>query len=337
MSIDNNVLRAGELTGIIGRSEMDRLSTLLGEKKWSKYRKKYDEAAKNLLSQKSFPIQLDIELNASCNLKCPMCPISAESPKGKGKKTWFDFEFYKEIIDYGVTHGLQALKLNYINEPFIRNDLYEFIRYAKNAGVLDIYLSTNGLLLNEKNIEQIIQAGLTRIQISIDATTPKTYNQVRPGGNLAEVHEKIQLLIKIRKSMNSELPLIRVNFVKCDINEHELDDFIEKWHGKVEMIGIQEFVPPPITSAEAITSNKTASRKIGFKCSFPFKQLVINCEKEVLPCCTFWGEYLPLKTITKAEELSEIWESKELEKLRDIHRRESYFENSICRKCVEGE
>ena len=28
-----------------------------------------------------------------------MCPISAESPKGKGKSTWFDFELYKKIID----------------------------------------------------------------------------------------------------------------------------------------------------------------------------------------------------------------------------------------------
>ena len=54
---------------------------------------KYDLAS-NLVDL-DFPIQLDFELNASCNLKCPMCPISAESPKGKGKSTWFDLNFLK--------------------------------------------------------------------------------------------------------------------------------------------------------------------------------------------------------------------------------------------------
>ena len=97
-----------------------------------------------------FPIQLDFELNASCNLKCPMCPISAESPKGKGKSTWFDFEFYKKLIDYSVENGTRAIKLNYINEPLIRNDFIKFIDYAKSKGILDIYFSTNGILLKKK-------------------------------------------------------------------------------------------------------------------------------------------------------------------------------------------
>ena len=43
--------------------------------------------------------------------------------------------------------------------------------------------------------------------------------------------------------MNS-ITLIRVNFVRTNINEHELEDFIEFWKDKVEMIGIQEMVNP---------------------------------------------------------------------------------------------
>ena len=46
-----------------------------------------------------------------------MCPISVESPKGKGKSTWFSFDFFKEIIDYAVKNGTKAIKLNYVNEP----------------------------------------------------------------------------------------------------------------------------------------------------------------------------------------------------------------------------
>ena len=77
------ILNSTELTGIMNRDEMNKLSLVIEEKKWNEYRKKYDEAAN--LKLLSFPIQIDFELNSSCNLKCPMCPISAESPKGKGK------------------------------------------------------------------------------------------------------------------------------------------------------------------------------------------------------------------------------------------------------------
>ena len=93
---DKLLLNSTELTGILGKNEMDKLSKVVEEKAWNNYRKQYDLAS-NLVNL-DFPVQLDFELNASCNLRCPMCPISAESPKGKGKSTWFDYEFYKELI-----------------------------------------------------------------------------------------------------------------------------------------------------------------------------------------------------------------------------------------------
>ena len=90
---DKLILNSTELTGILGKGEIEKLSVVVEKNSWSEYRKKYDQASNlNILD---YPIQLDFELNASCNLKCPMCPISAESPKGKGKSTWFDFEFFK--------------------------------------------------------------------------------------------------------------------------------------------------------------------------------------------------------------------------------------------------
>ena len=125
---DKILLNSTELTGIIGIGEIQKLSKFVEKEEWKKYRLNYDLASNlNLLS---FPIQLDFELNASCNLKCPMCPISAESPKGKGKNTWFDFDFFKELIDYSIKKGTRAIKLNYINEPLIRNDLIKFIVYT---------------------------------------------------------------------------------------------------------------------------------------------------------------------------------------------------------------
>ncbi|WP_225739426.1 hypothetical protein [Chlorobium phaeovibrioides] len=133
MGLNNdNILRSTELTGVIGRNEMDKLALVYGKDAWNSYRESYDAVTN--LEDRDYPIQLDIELNASCNLSCPMCPISAESTENKGKSTWFPFTFFKEIIDDAVINGLKALKLNYINEPLIRPDLPDFIQLQKMQG-----------------------------------------------------------------------------------------------------------------------------------------------------------------------------------------------------------
>lgn len=331
--MEDLVLNSTELTGILGKNEMEKLSNIIGKELWIEYRKKYDAAAN--LELLNYPIQIDFELNSSCNLKCPMCPISAESPKGKGKNTWFDFDFYKKIIDFSVKNGTKAIKLNYINEPLIRNDLIEFIKYAKSKGILDIYLSTNGILLNDKISENLIKSGLTRIQISIDAVTENIYQKVRPGGSLSKVIKNVKNFIYSKKKLNSILPLVRVNFVKTSLNEHELDQFINDWKHKVDMIGIQEFVKPTKIKNSKIKSFKT-KKKIDFKCSFPFKQLVITNEKKILPCCTFWGEELSIIDLEQPEDLLKAWNHPKIKKLRKMHITGNYQNVPQCKNCVEG-
>lgn len=335
-STTQDVLRPNELTGVVGREAMDALAPLAGVEAWQEYRRSYD-AASRLEVVTAYPLQLDFELNASCNLKCPMCPISAESPKGKGKATWFSIVEFQACIQDAVARGLRALKLNYINEPLIRKDLPEFVSIAKAAGVLDIYLSTNAMLLDKAMARRLIEAGLSRIQISIDATTAATYERVRPGGNLAKVVANTLGLLELRKETGSVTPLVRVNFVKTEINEGELEAFIDYWRDKVDMVGVQEFIKPPTAAIVNLHSMKSADRrKIGFHCSFPFKQMVINNERKILPCCTFWGEHLPIGDFTGPESLAAAWHSEAMNALREVHRQGEYWRIEACRNCVEG-
>ena len=64
---DKLLLNSTELTGILGKNEMEKLSKVVEEKAWNDYRKKYDLASN--LENLDFPVQLDFELNASCNFK----------------------------------------------------------------------------------------------------------------------------------------------------------------------------------------------------------------------------------------------------------------------------
>ena len=295
------------------------------------------QKSSTFLIEPSFPLQINFELNATCNLKCPMCPISLESNSDK-KQYVFPFEIYKKIIDEGVSKGLKAIRLNHVNEPLLRNDLEEFIEYAKSKGILDIYLSTNGLLLSMQRAKSLIESGLDRIQISLDAFSESIYKQMRPGSNYKKVKENVLNLIELKKQMDSITPLIRVNFVRTEINEHELSLFIDFWRDKVDMIGAQEMIK--IASAKDLKS-RTTTKMETFHCAYPNQLLVITAEGNVLPCCTFHAEAMPLGNLfDKLKEnpnfsLTTFWQHANIQKLRTIHKKGEYKSHSVCKKCVE--
>ena len=64
-------------------------------------------------------------------------------------------------------------------------------------------------MLNEKMSNQLIDSGLTRIQISIDAVSEDTYQKVRPGGKLKTVISNLNNFIKLKKQKNKLVPLTR--------------------------------------------------------------------------------------------------------------------------------
>ena len=106
------------------------------------------------------------------------------------------------------------------------------------------------------------------------------------------------------------------------------------------MIGSQEMVKPPKSSQDL--SSKTTEQKPAFQCSFPYKQLVITAEGNVLPCCTFYGEEMVLGNILTAYQnnqaisLQSFWESSKMQHLREIHKNKQYASNPICKKCIDG-
>jgi len=72
-----------------------------------------------------------------------------------------------------------------------------------------------------------------------------------------------------------------------------------------------------------------------YKCSFPFKQLVVNHKGNILPCCTMYGDKLRLGNV-KDMTLKEAWDSPKAKELRKLHKDGNYRENPICNRCING-
>ena len=248
---------------------------------WEKYRERYLNASKG----EPDLIQIDLELTDTCNLRCIECPISSNL---KRKTNRINLVKAKEIIKFYAFNGILALKLNYINEPLLNfDDLIEISKFAKQVGILDVYFTTNGTLLSpEKSRELIDQDLISRIQVSIDAINPETYDQIRIGGNYERVSKNVDFFMKYKKSQNKEFPLLRVNFLSLPENKGQEKKFLELWQHKVDEVAIQRSVLKPDSKRDKGTDEYTLKERF---CPNPFRQLVIRADMSVLPCCSFWG------------------------------------------------
>lgn len=317
-------------------SSKGNLEELLAEElgpEFHAYRERW-EAAARFEERPEFPIHIDIEGNASCNLKCPMCTWSAEVVV-PGKASWMDFGLYKDIIDQSVPQGLCAVGFDWVNEPLIRRDMAEFVAYARDAGVLDRITHTNGTLLTRKMSEQLIDAGLTRMMVSLDAFTEETYNKIRIGSNMPKVLKNIHEFLAVRAEKSSKLPLFSVNFVRMSTNEHELESFINYWAEYVDFFAVQNYTNPFEDRTESDNTYFAESRELisKFRCQQPWQRLTIRFDGTVMPCCSFYAEDLVIGDVRK-QTIKEIWDSPQMRELQDLHADARYFDNPICKACA---
>jgi len=314
---------------IRGVELLELCPTSVDQERWKDFRAAMQKA-KNLEAQESGPIQIDLELNGSCNMHCPFCI------HGYNGQTNLDLQLSleqaKNILQQAHSAGAVSLKLNYINEPLIRKDLEDVIAYARSIGYVNVYLVTNGSLLTPERQLSILQAGLTRIYVSIDAATAETYNKQRKSGLYDHVVDNVRSLIQVRNRLNMRFPLIRVSFLKNAINIHEALDFFDQWKDTADLITFQTMnnVPDIETglSIESFTELKP--------CDFPFKQLVVDHEGNILPCCKLPGRKLKIGNI-KSMSIQQAWQSDKMQNLRSQHSSENTTLNPICRACLTND
>jgi len=325
--LGDNKLNQGTFYEIRNRHLFEQCPTGIDAHEWTAFRENYrrGETFKSLEN----PVQIDIELNGSCNMKCPFCLHGYEKRPHNPMKV----DSYKKLIDEAIEFGIRGLKLNYINEPMLRKDLEECISYAKHAGMLNVYLVTNGTLLDARRRSTMIDSGITKIFVSVDATTSDTYNRQRLSGKFDLVVNNILGLIEERNKRGLRYPLVRVSFLRNKLNAHEEKDFIDFWTERADMISVQKMTELPDRTSGLLVETSSEEKSKG--CTFPFKQLVVDYEGDILPCCKMGGKQLALGNIENMS-LRQAWNSEDMVALQKMHKERRWKENPICDRCISS-
>jgi MoaA/NifB/PqqE/SkfB family radical SAM enzyme len=137
---------------------------------------RYADSTRHLLRlrpAKGLPEQIHVSITDRCSLPCRMCDIWRIKP-GEELTT----SEWKNVFDQ-VAHWAGAVSLNFAGgEPFLRKDLPDLIRHAKGIG-FTVTSNTNATAFTERRVEEIAEAGLDVLYVSLDGTEAKTHDYMR--------------------------------------------------------------------------------------------------------------------------------------------------------------
>lgn len=133
---------------------------------------------------------LRISVTDRCNIRCFYC-MPADHVEFLEREALLTFEEIERFVKIVVPLGLTHLRLTG-GEPLVRRDLDQLVRrLAAVPGVVDLGLTTNGILLAEQ-ADRLYSAGLRRINVSLDALTADKFKQFTRRDGFERVLEGIQ-------------------------------------------------------------------------------------------------------------------------------------------------
>jgi len=163
---------------------------------------------------------LRLSVTDRCNLRCRYCMPEA-------KYVWvpheqvLTFEEIRTLVRIFVPLGVRKLRLTG-GEPLLRRDLEDLVRWlAEEPGVLDLALTTNGVLLAER-AASLAHAGLHRVTVSLDTLRSETMRALTGGDVLRQV---LRGIAAAREAGFTNLKLNAV--ILRGVNDDELVDLLE--------------------------------------------------------------------------------------------------------------
>ncbi len=165
-----------------------------------------------------------VALTQRCNLSCFYCHHEGEEKKLERE---LDLKEVQEIVKTASDLGMYKIKFSG-GEPLLHPDIEDIIGFSSRY-MEDVSLTTNGVFLRSE-AKRLKEAGLDRVNVSLDTVDPETYQKITGTRNLAEVKEGI------KKAVEVGLFPVKVNMLLMKgLNQKEVWDMVD-WVSEVEAI-----------------------------------------------------------------------------------------------------
>ena len=166
---------------------------------------------------------LRVSLTPTCNLSCIYCHKEGE----KSPKDQISAEEIAEVLRVAATFDIRSVKFTG-GEPLLRPDLIEIVKSVPRG--MESSLTTNGTLLADC-ASALRDAGLRRVNVSLDSLNPETYTKITGIDRLSDV------LAGIEAALDAGLTPVKLNMVVLEgVNDNEIDDFLAYVRGNRNLV-----------------------------------------------------------------------------------------------------
>ena len=290
----------------------------------------------------SVPLNLDIELAAACNARCPFClygdkdwaqSMAEPDWDGHAKRRFMPKSMALLLIEEAAEMGIPAIKLNFRGESTLHPDFTAIARRARRmqdwrknrmvSGFYDILLNTNGNC-PAKALDGLMYC--TRVTVSLDTMDEAIYEKVRPGLSIEEAWGTIDWMVS--KGHRG----IMVRRVVCKENREE--DFkkavLARWAKGVRVSEHHAFDRNPCRQESTHGEDpKDWPRRF---CGYPAQRIIVEASGRIQPCCVAWkGEFDC--GVYPGVSLADYWKSPSRRMLVDELRR-GVLQNPKCVACT---
>ncbi|HOP85958.1 MAG TPA: GTP 3',8-cyclase MoaA [Syntrophorhabdaceae bacterium] len=200
---------------------------------------------------------LRISITDRCNLRCRYCVN--ENLQFKKHDEILTYEEIIRFVKLCANLGIKKVRLTG-GEPLVRKNIsYLIEEINKIEGIEDIALTTNGVFLGEK-VTELKQAGLKRVNISLDSLKKDRYEFITGVDAINDV------FTGIKRSIEEGLYPIKINTVIIKgFNDDEIIDFASlamKWDIHVRFIEFMPFGDPDLWGPSKIVTSKKVEEVI---------------------------------------------------------------------------
>ena len=283
-------------------------------------------------------VNLNIGVTNRCNCDCIFC-FSQEQPQVRKS---IDLNLAKRLLEEGIQMGITEFNPygNY-GDPFLCNDIFEIVSYAKQLGYKYIFTNTNGILLNKDYAQKAIDAGFDSIRISVNAGTAETYSKihgVKPSV-FNDVLENLKYLDEYRKKANKNL-ILSVSFVMIDYNKNEIQLLKELVSPYIDDFLVFTLMNPRYAFLDMDLLQKQevmlgCAKKDIKGCNRIFNSIYVNQEGFMTTCALDEGGYGAIEDVNN-KSLKEAWNGNKFQAVRLKHINND-LAGFVCGNCLNCE
>ncbi|MBP0001027.1 MAG: radical SAM protein [Cyanobacteria bacterium SID2] len=209
-----------------------------------------------------FPRVIRIEPAGACNLACSHCPTGTI----KMQRGIMRSDIFAALIE-NMKKNMDAIKVVVMyhgGEPLLNRQFPEMVRAVKHLGVPLVKSVTNGMLLNQQLIDDIIDSQLDAIEISLDGASPAENNLVRRKSDYKQVVANVKALLDRKVQRNSETPKVFISSTQFLSDPNDLNNSVPP-------------VPPHLRSE----FSEEYENQVTFKCTWAMRWPHMEVDPEV--------------------------------------------------------